>query len=404
MGLRDFVSFLNSKYIAPVTSHISTGEQLGEFAFGTADLERVPLEQLEKMYVECPPVYSGVNLFSESIFGKGCTVKSTDKRAKEHCTKVLNLPSFKPTLVTAVNHTLVYGCGFQGISWSKGGTGNNIVDFNIIDPKTIRQEGIKWDKHGRITKFIQKVNGEKKAEFPIFDEETEILEPNPKAAFYRFFRIGDSMWGLGALEPIATDVEVYMDMKQAVKEIVEKYANPPIHVIKKGAKSKKELEDAEAQFKGINRKSLILTSDNYSLKLIESGRAIPPLKSQNDMIIDSMVSGLRVPKAFLFGKGETGTWGATMNAFIAYSMFEIGLYQGKLTEIIQEQIFRPLCNKNNYHDIPTIVWNPLVEEDELQKIKGIGRQIDAIKKAKDAGLANDEQVQLLLVKLMDRWI
>ena len=403
MGFRNFWSSINARYIEPVSSHISLGEQLDEFSFAEDSVERVSLEDLEKIYVKCAPVFSGVNLFSESIYGKGFTLKSKDPKAKAHCEKITKIPSFKPTTVTATNHTLLYGCGFQGINWSKGGTGKDIVDFNIIDPKTIGIDGIKWDKHGRITEFIQTIKGQKAAEFKIFDPDTGIRNPNPQIGFYRFFRIGDSMWGIGLVEPIKKDVDVYMDMKQAVKEIIEKYANPPIHITKKGAKTKKELEEAEKKFKGINRRSLIVTSEMYATKLLESARAIPPLKSQNDMIIDSMVSGIRVPKAFLFGKGETGTWGATMNAFIAYSMFEIGLYQSKLTEIIQEQIFRPLCTINEYSDIPSIHWNPLVEEDELQKIKSIDLQLGAITKAKENKLIGDIEAKELLEKLLDRW-
>jgi hypothetical protein len=400
MGIKDFVKGVTGRFTYNPKALIASGDTDDAYNISTEEIKRVPDEDLEKAFIRCPPVFTGLNLFSAAIFGKGFTVQSDDKKARKLCEDALNVETFKPTAMQATLHSLLYGRGFQEIMWDENGKGKNIAGFGIADPKTMK---IKNDKYGRITKFVQKVNNSE-IEFKIFDAASQKKYPTPQFAYYRFFRVADSINGIGIVEPIMKDINTYMDMKESVREAIEKFANPLLWVQKIGAKNKQEIEDINEQFKGINRKSFIGTSDKYLLSLVESARGLPQLRSHYDLIIDSMVAGLRTPKAFLFGKGENSVVGTTMNAFMSYSMFELSLLQEKLSDTWENQIFIPLCQRNGISaNIPSVVWNPMLDTDETVKYQNIQLQINAIKTAKDAQLIDDATAKKMTTKLIEKW-
>jgi len=375
------------------------------YSFGSANnKKRVATKDLENDYIHCAPIFAGINLYVGSIYGKGFKKVESDSEpgAADLCNKIIKLPTFSPSAINSSINALVGGMGYMEQMWNEAN--KTIAAFKVIDPKTIKP---KWNDFGQITKYVQNMNDlssqNKEVTFKIFNDKTQLYEKYPGITNIKFQTLGDDPMGIGFIEPIHEDIKIYMDMKQSIKEILSKFAYPPIHVIKQGAQNKTEIETMYKDFKDWQRKSFFATSEKYSFNLVESKRTIPALSSQYGIILDSICSSIRVPKAYLFGRGESGTWGATMEAFSVRNIFEIELSQNKISNQIESQIFNPVLKVNKYFPNTKLNWVPLVEQGEIDKVKTITSKINAINQAKSAGLITDEKAIELFEDHISGW-
>lgn len=339
---------------AQPTSYIASGKSEGPYDMADEALERTSFETLEKFYLKEVLVFSGINLFSHACFGKGLEVVSENKQAQKLCEDVTKLTSFNPSIIKGIIDTFTYGISFTENIWK----GNDIVGFNITDPKTIKMD---WNEHGVTTKYRQLINGTQK----------KVWDVN-KITFMKFFSVADSKKGIGFIEPLIDILNTKKDFEKSLAEIIRKFAVPPVHVVKMGAKTKAEITAVEKKFKDFNRRSFFGTSEKYKITPLPLANKIPDMSFQYDAIIDQIAAGLRVPKAFLLGKADAGS--ATRAGAIAlmdYSFFEISLIQEKMVAIIEDQIFRPLCEKNGL-PVPDVIWKPFDRDAKtLEEIRNL---------------------------------
>ena len=368
-GITDFAKRIRNSLAGG--SKVSMGPNLGEWR--VADFERVPLADLESLYISSPLAFQGINLFSNAIMGRGFFTESEEPKPKALCDFTLGLPSFRPTLLESVTQTLVYGLSFQEQIWN----GNVIARFKSTDPKTFEP---KWDEFGKITKFEQTVKG-------------NIAEPAPfdpeQIIYYRFFRAGDSIKGIGFLEPLKETLESEADIGLSIKEAIKRFAHPPLWIKKHGANDA-EVQKMEEQFKDFDRTTFFATSDRYDIDFISLYNRFPDLDEQMDYILNKICAGLRIPKAVLLGVGDTVNR-STLDSLIDHNQDEIRHIQDKLSRIIEEQIFKPLCEKNSFRTVPRLKWYPLVTEDERQKAEIRHIDIDSILRIFGAELIEKEE-------------
>ncbi len=400
MGFKTFAQRIISSISAVESeSVVSMGPKLNMFSMSSEKLARRDLKDLEKWYVGNSLVFTAVNVLSELSFGRGGFVKCDNEKSRKLCEKAVSLPAFKPTTIGAVAHTLLYGQAFQEIIWSDDDTGPDIEGYTLIDPKSIEPF---WNKHGLILRFEQKVSlasSDKKPKFIIYEQLDDDGTPgkrniNPKIAFYRFYRIGDSMNGIGIVEPIYNDLEIYQDTKLSIKEIFRKFAYAQYHIKKEGAKTRKEIVALQKLMKGFMRNSFLATSERYKVELIEGGKAIPKLNRESETILDAIIAGLRLPKPFLLGRPETSGLGVgDIKTLLEQNQFEIQKMQEKISQTIEEQIFTPLCLRNNLNVIPEWKWHPMLLKDESKEIELMQKKATAIKVAIDSGLLDQEKGQ-----------
>lgn len=127
----------------------------------------------------------------------------------------------------------------------------------------------------------------------------------------------------------------------------------------------------------MERKKFFGSSERYKLEILSLYNKFPDLKYQFDLIINKVCSGLRIPKPILLSAGET-TNRAVLDSLIDFNQFEISLVQQKISQIIEEQIFEPICRANKLNMIPDLHWYSLVTEDERQKAEIRHLDIDSI--------------------------
>lgn len=354
-------------------SKVSMGPNLDRWKI--EDFERTPTKDLENLYLASPLAFQGINLFSNAIMGRGFFIPIADdnKKAEALCRFTLDLPSFKPTLLEAVTQTLVGGQSYQEQIWK----GSVIARFKSTDPKTFEP---KWDDYGTIERYEQTIKTQV-AEPILFDPE--------QIVFYRFFRIGDSIKGIGFIEPLKETLESEADIGLSIKEAVSRFAHPPLWIKKHGA-SDSEVRKMEEDFKDYDRSTFFATSDRYDIDFISLYNRFPDLADQMDYILNKICAGLRIPKAVLLGVGDTVNR-STLESLIDHNQDEIRHIQDKISRIIEEQIFKPLCEKNSLRPIPRLKWYPLVTEDERQKAEIRHIDIDSILRIFGAELIEKEE-------------
>ncbi len=375
-AVRDFNRFYDVvKHKIDPATNISSGASLEDW--GVSQLPgRARLEDLEKIYLNFPLVFAGINLFANSFPGRGYFVESTNNlKAKAIVDEIIDSSGFKQMLNSGISQTLRYGNSFQEIIWNEDKT--RIMGFVNTDPKTMRT---KFDKKGRIVEFVHRNK----------QGETVHLMPD-QICHFAFYFVADNLDGIGFIEPLVKTLEIERDIELSIKDAVKRFACPPLRVIKKGA-TDAEILALQEEFKGFTRNSFFGTSERYDIEFLNLYKRFPDLSYHMNYILDKICAGLRIPKPILLSSGQTVNR-AVLEELIDFNQFEISLIQSKISFIIEEQIFRPICNNNGIYEVPKLRWYPLMTEDERQKAEVRSLEIDAVIRAYSAELITIEMAK-----------
>ena len=359
---------------------ISMGPNRDEFSY--SDCKRPDFVKLEAAYRDFS-VFASVNILSENVYGTGFKFIGENASAIKLCESVYNRTSFKPSIVDGIKDTLIYGIAYNEILWD----GKDVFGLKIVDVKTIDP---KWDEKANIDKYIQRTGMLNKK---VTMEPEEII-------FYRFFRSSDNIYGIGVIESIYFLLEIRRDIINSIKDIFKFLAMPPVHIVKEGARTKAELKKAEEKFKDFHRRSYFVTSEKYDIRLLEVKRTLPDLSKYLEQIDAYISIGLRVPSKILSGDVSVVTKASAVT-LRQYARDEIGYVRNKLSWILEDQLFRPLCLKNNISDVPKLVWNPDISEDPKVKIEIQHKRIEIINSLIEKGMIDKEKVKELVDKIIE---
>ena len=155
------------------------------------------------------------------------------------------------------------------------------------------------------------------------------------------------------------------------------------------------------EFQDFDRKKFFGTSEVWDINFISLYHRFPDLRYHMEYILNKICSGLRIPKPILIAAGET-TNRATLEALIDYNQSEIAHVQEQLTQIIEEQIFKPLCRRNSIEITPDLKWYPIVSEDERQKAEIRHLDIDSILRCVGAELITLEEARNKVKALFEK--
>jgi len=358
----------------------------GDITFDT-DTTRVPLKLLEYYAYHDPVVFTGVNLKAASIWGKGLDVLSDNKEAEGLCRNVINIPNFKEYIINSSAQTCIYGDSYLENIWDdvkddKGKVteeGKNIVGFGVTDPKTLTPE---WDAKGYITKYVQKVQGTKKAEFT----------PR-KFSHFKFFSVADNVRGIGYIEPLSETIKTMLIAREATQTLIYRHGSPFAHLTKKGA-SVKDIPKMAKVARMINLKKSFASSEKYDWKFHSPSKGID-LQPHIDLLENTYSGGLGIIKPVLFRAGEKINR-AALDKLNEFHIFDIQVHQEKVGTIIENQMFKPMMEAHGIPDIPQVVWEPLTEREEAEVIKNDLAFMKLYDEAKKMGYVTEEEVNKLI--------
>lgn len=375
------------KDVPKSSSKISSGGNLEAWAITDDFRKRYSKKDCMAFYYKSPLIFSGINLFGDSCLGRFFDLESEKKGAKVLCQDVVDLPSFKPVLSDAIKHTVAVGDGFMEILW--GEESKSICGFKIIDPTTIEP---KYDDYGNILHYEQTIS-------KLSQEPTKLT--TEQVAHLRFWRIGDSMRGIGFVEPLIPTLEIEFDILESIREAIQKFANPPLNVTIKSTPedpvSDDEIDALKEKYKDFDRNKFFASSDRIDINFMKLYQAFPDLTFQMDRILNIICAGVRVPKPILLAAGET-TNRATLDSLINFNRWEISLIQEKIARAIEEQIFTTLCRRNGFEVFPDINWRPMATQDDTQTAINDLRYAKAMSLLVNSKIISPEEAKELIAK------
>ena len=376
MRVQDFITKFVPRGIPLPSSLTSYGGDMSEWG-NSMDEGRISISECRKFYMH-PLVFAGINLNAQSFIGRGYFVDPADTPAGKLCRSAVSLSSFEPTLLAAITETLTSGDGFIESIWAN--KKKSIAKYVLIDAETVKPM---INEKGITEKYLQKTAGFKKVDL----EKDQVIH-------FRFWRIGDAKRGIGYVEPLVPILKIEQEITESIGEAVKRFSLPFFHVIKKGA-SDQEIKKMQTDFKNIERKSFFATSELYSIEIKSLYQKFPNLDYQCEYNLNKICAGLRVPKSILIAAAEAVNR-ATLEALIDYNQFEIMKVQSKISQIVEEQMFTPLCQNNGLDEIPELKWHPLMTEDERQKAEIRHLDIDSVLNTYRAELISQEQAADLI--------
>lgn len=353
----------------------------------TPKVKRVDLDELELTYMHNPTLFNGINKIVQTIMSAHHEVAAKDPKIKKYFDNfIANLGNsgsdltWDELLSNIFKHQCVYGRAWiENIFNQKG---NRIVDWDMIDPKTMdyakdSQERIVFDKFGKPVGYFQKIPY-MDAEAIVKDIPTKlpprVVKPTgyksifletEQAAQIKLFTVGDGFYPIGLIEPVYKTSLRKMNIEEALANAIYRHGFPIIWAQLGDINHEptpQQIQNMLTKLKDINFKQEIATPYYYNLHIIESKKA-ERLREHLEYFKEQEVAGLGIPKPFATG-GADGANHATLSN--QASMFQLTLRDiiNKTTYSIEKYMFAPLCKYENFKEIPKLKWD-IVGANEL---------------------------------------
>ena len=292
--------------------------------------ERHPydFQLFESAYKQVPIIFGAINKTVDFALGPGFYVDSTNKAVIKKINNFMEDMNFEIFLRIVVRNMLIYGNAFVEIV-GKGKTIDNII---VLDPKYMF---VKRDKHGILLGYTQ-YRGKNQ---PINFNSDEI-------AHFSYNQIGDEIYGTSILRPLlggkVSLLTQFLEMEDAMKTLVKRRANAPIHA-KIGSDqyppTSTDVENAADELVDLGNKNEIVTSYLVELDTLNFRSRLMDIDPYIQHYENSIIYGLEVP-AVLLGRANVpeGLANVQMDAFER----RIKSLQSFLEQTIEEKIFKKM--------------------------------------------------------------
>jgi len=384
------------------------------FTIEDSERGRVKLKDLEWYFWNYGPLFRGLNLKAASIWGKGFTIKHSDKKIIDLCMEsTLNVPGFKQWVINESLHAFIYGKGPGEIIWNdvnkedkdgnfivdkdkfivKKEEGNKIIGYNITDPKTFIP---KWDKQGYITYWIQKIQTQ-------LGDSEEMKHKSRKICHFRFHQIADNTVGIGLIESNISTIKALLIAQKSTRDLLYRHGIPFVHVTKENA-SAKDVKKLKKIGQNFNNSTSLASSEKIKIILIGVQGKSVEVKPHMDLLEGNLAGGLGIPKAILFFAGESVNR-ATLTELMTMTSIEVKTYQEKLSDIIENQILKPLLEANgkdtSSFELPQVKWNGLDEKNELEILTNFKLFSESMAKLVQVGVFDVDDVKKITKEKFD---
>ena len=380
------------------------GGRSPDFEIEDTDRGRASVNDLEWYYHNYGPLFRGINLKAASVWGRGFKIVSDNKKAKELCSKMtLAIPTFKQWVITESAHAFTYGGGPGEIIWDdvneldkdnnlikdkddfikKKEEGKNIIGYNVTDPKTFKP---KWDVQGYINYWVQKIISKTGSE--------DVTKHKPRhICLFKFHQIADNVAGIGLIEPNLTTVKALMTAQKSTNDLLFRHGIPFVHVIKQGATAK-DIPKLSKIGKEFSNKTHLASSEKISIELKGVEGKSVDISPHISLLEGNLAGGLGIPKPILYYAGEAVNR-ATLTELMTATSIEIKTYQEKLSDIIENQIFRPALDANSMEGVstPQVIWNSLDEKGDTEVLENFKIFSEAMFKAVQSGMYTADEAK-----------
>lgn len=351
----------------------------------TPTIQRVKLNELEMVYLKDSTVFNSINKIVQTIMAAPHHLKCPDKKALNHFREFTlslgssgNSTTWEELLHSLFKFQCMFGKGWVENILNK--KGNRIVDWALIDPKTMdyaknQRLKIVLDNYGNPVGYTQTLPvdcflyaGIAKNNAP----KEVILQPNqifiePKRIVQvKLYSLGDQFYPVGLVEPIYLNSVRKQNVEEALANAIWRHGFPIIWAQIGDAQHEptpQQIQTMLGKLKALTYKKEIATPYYYDLRMLEAKQT--KMDQHLTYFQNQQITGLGIPKAYATGGGES-TNRATLSNMS--DLFQLSLKDiiNKTTEQIRMQMFKPICDLEGFKVCPTLDWD-MVGIDEIDR-------------------------------------
>jgi len=356
----------------------------------TPTTPRVPSSELEATYAINPIVFNSVNKICQTIMAAHHEITAKDKKIQKWFTDFTdNLGNsgaditWEELLGLIFKQQCIFGKSFVENIFNK--RHNRIVDWDIIDPKTMdyakdSNNKIVVDKFGRPVGYFQilpygytgslqqsradlppKVVPPRQGVYWIF------LSPD-RIAQIKLYLLGSGFYPIGIVEPIYRNSLRQLNMEDAMANSAYRHGFP-IMWSQLGdlnhEPTPNQINSMLDKLKDLTNKSEIATPYYYQLHILESKKS-EKLREHLEYYTAQEIAGMGIPVAFATG-GVSKDNKATLAKQDALYQLTLRDIVNKTSIAIEKYMFKPICDLEGFKEVPTIRWDLLAGTDELDR-------------------------------------
>jgi len=322
-------------------------------------VKRVPVKELQHLYLNNQFIFRGVNVRADELITRGYKIIGEDTKGVELCKELIKNSGGENLFWQMSINTDVAGDGYlEKVPNTKG---NKLMILKHINPLSF---GFLTDKTTQLI-ILNDKNMPKAYEQIIYDKEgkenyNEISKD--RIAHLRYNTYADEFNGISSIQPVYNTTVRLMNMEQAAAEAAVKTANPII-VGMTETKSPQELLKWSQMMGRISAKEQVFLPQGVKLTMISPG--YQNFSAYSDYFLDAVVAALGVPKSILTGSsGASGGNRSTVTVQARHFYSVIRANQRYIEQLFNENIFVDYANRANFKP-PKLSFNDIAEDADV---------------------------------------
>ncbi len=347
-------------------------------------------EDLEKVYARYGVLAGALNKIVSSVV-TDFRVKVKNPNAQQIIDDFLHDTNFHVKTGAWVREGLLKGNGFMELDLKE--TNVRVMNANNMF--------VKRNKKGEVKEYNQWTKS-----FKAFNKDSPDLvsfKPN-QIAHLPINKIPNDPYGVGIVWSSERIIENLIANEQDLQKLITRKAGQPYHVKvgQPGVVTPQGIvDDIKNSLQFLNNSTEWVTDGDVDIKVLDFPGIGKNITEAQMYFFRMLLAGLEVPEVMM-GSGQLNE-GIAKVQLKAYSR-KIKSIQNQVSDIIEEQIIRPLLIANNLNEKPTFVWDLPDEEDIANRLllykdylnSNISAEMRASFEIKIADLLEDEELLKIL--------
>lgn len=319
-------------------------------------LKRIPVKNLQNLYLNNQFVFRGVNVRADELITRGYEIIDGDEIGVQKCTALVNNSGGDNLLWQLSVNTDVGGDGYLEVIPNQTKTDIlklrhiNPVNFGFLTDFTTNK--IILNDKGEPTSYMQLITDVEGKE-----ERKEISKD--RIAHLKFNTFADEFNGISSLQPVYNTAIRLMNMEHAAAEAAVKTANPLL-IGETTTKSPHELAKWSQIMGRVSGKEQIFLPMGMKITSISPGN-----QNFNDYasyFLDAVVAALGVPKSILTGTGEASGGNRSTVSVQAKHFYSVIRSNQRYVELLFNQIFQQYAEMAGFK-APILKFNDIADDN-----------------------------------------
>jgi hypothetical protein len=367
---------VKKKYITELASD-KDAEQSPRSEYIGSFVERVKPEWLEFQYMKDPITFNGCNIISGLVGSEGYILngEDRDKKTVEQFLTDINQEDLAQQIGL---HLCLYGRTFGEILLTKDKTA--VAGLYLLDPKRMdykkKQVAGKWlldlDDFNRPKGYVQH-----KADWDGNDPNQGIQYRPEEIIQFTMRRLGDSLDGVGLIEPQYKNTHEKINIEEALAEAIWRIGFPLLIQYcgdMEHEPGPQDIKDSNKKLKKVYNKTVLSLPYYRKLELLTT--KIENMAENLKHYIRNQVAAFGLPEALLLGTGE-GTNRATLTELTSIGAKHLANIHSSIARGYSQKIFSRMLGLGQITKPVTITFQKLKSDERYQQVDSITKLLDS---------------------------